>query len=100
MNRNKFLKNSLLSTLFLTSRDLYTSSDAKSYSMRENKSIPKKGPDSFELNEMTIADLQGKMQSGQWTSVSICQLYLKRIQEIDASGIHLNSIIELNPDSL
>ena len=54
----------------------------------------------FELNEVTITSLQDKMQSGSLTSESICNLYLKRIAEIDHSGVKLNSIIELNPDAL
>ena len=56
--------------------------------------------DNFELKELTIADLQKKMESGELTSKIITQLYLDRIDKIDKSGIKLNSVIEINPDAL
>src|ERR1700748_826016 len=54
----------------------------------------------FELNEVTIAALQEKMKSGAYTSRSICELYLKRIDAVDKNGPKLNAVIELNPDAL
>jgi amidase len=51
----------------------------------------------FPLEEATIADLQGKISSGEMTANEVAQLYLKRISLIDKD---LNSIIELNPDAL
>ncbi|MEE4284996.1 MAG: amidase [Mariniphaga sp.] len=51
----------------------------------------------FELNEMTIEELQQKMQSGELTSEAICQKYLSRIEQVDPV---LKSVIELNPDAL
>jgi amidase len=56
--------------------------------------------DDFELNEITVAELQARMTSGKISSKQICELYLKRIGKIDRQGIHLNSVIELNPDAL
>ena len=55
---------------------------------------------SFVLDEVTIDQLQQKMQSKEYTSRSITELYLKRIEEIDKNGPKLNSVIELNPDAL
>lgn len=54
----------------------------------------------FALNEMTIDELQGKMKSGEYTSRSITELYLKRIEAIDKNGPKLNAVIQLNPDAL
>ncbi len=54
----------------------------------------------FELDEITIDDLQKAFQSGQHSSHSLTEKYLARIQEIDKAGPLLNSIIELNPDAL
>ncbi len=54
----------------------------------------------FALEGATIDELQEKMQSGLYTSRSITQLYLDRIQLLDKNGPVLNSIIELNPDAL
>lgn len=54
----------------------------------------------FELDEMTIDDLQKGMSAGKYTARSITQKYLSRIAAIDKKGPTLNSVIELNPDAL
>jgi amidase len=56
--------------------------------------------DNFALNEITIDELQKKMQSGEMTSRAITEMYLKRIQEIDKRGYNINSVIEVNSDAL
>jgi amidase len=53
----------------------------------------------FPLSETTIDDLRKKMESGEMTSRSLVALYLKRIEEIDRTGIKLNAVIEVNPDA-
>src|SRR5258705_12534132 len=40
------------------------------------------------------------MQTGELTSHSITEKYLKKIQDIDKNGPKLNSVIEINPDAL
>jgi amidase len=57
-------------------------------------------PRDFELDELTIADLQKAMQSGQSTAYSLTEQYLARIQEIDKAGPKINAIIEVNPEAL
>jgi len=52
------------------------------------------------LDELTIADLQAKMKSGELTSKSITEFYLKKIDQLDKKGPAINSVIELNPDAL
>jgi amidase len=54
----------------------------------------------FELDEITIANLQAGMASGKFTARSITEKYLARIEEIDKQGPALNSVIEINPDAL
>lgn len=54
----------------------------------------------FELDEITIADLQSGMASGKFSARSITEKYLARIEEIDRHGPAINSVIEINPDSL
>jgi len=54
---------------------------------------------SFELDEVTIDDLQAGMKSGKYTSRSVTEKYLQRIEEIDKQGPAVNSIIEINPDA-
>lgn len=56
--------------------------------------------DEFELNEITIDELQQKMKSGAYTSRSVTELYLKRIENIDKKNQRLNAVIEINPDAL
>ncbi len=51
----------------------------------------------FDLNEITIDELQQKMATDEITAESICQKYLDRIKLVDPS---LKSVIEINPDTL
>jgi amidase len=53
--------------------------------------------DSFELNEITVSELQNAMQTGKMSAREITQKYLERIGSIDKK---INSIIEINPDAL
>ena len=54
----------------------------------------------FELEEITIADLQDGMKSGRFTARSLVEKYTARIDEIDKRGPAVNAIIEHNPDAL
>jgi amidase len=54
-------------------------------------------PEPFELDEVTIAELQDGMKSGKFTSRSLVESYLRRIATIDGQGPAINSVIELNP---
>jgi amidase len=54
----------------------------------------------FELDEVTISQLQDGMKSGKYTAQSLVEKYLARIDEIDKRGPAVNAIIELNPDAL
>jgi amidase len=53
----------------------------------------------FELDEITIDDLQKAFQSGQYSSRSLSEKYLARVAEIDKAGPTVNAVIELNPDA-
>ena len=55
---------------------------------------------SFDLDEITIAQLSEGIKSGQFTARSIAEKYIARIEEIDKNGPSLHSVIELNPDAL
>jgi len=52
-----------------------------------------------QIEEATIAELQAAMAAGSLTALSLVRMYLARIQTLDRSGPHLNSILELNPDA-
>lgn len=89
MQRRNFLKNSSLAGLTMATGSLLSFNEKLT-----------QGTDDFSLLETTIDDLQQKMKSGTYTSRSITEIYLKRIEAIDKNGPKLNSVIELNPDAL
>jgi amidase len=51
----------------------------------------------FELDEITIDELQDAMKSGRFTARSLVEKYSARIEDIDKRTI--NSVIEMNPDA-
>lgn len=53
----------------------------------------------FELDELTISDLQQALQSGKYTSKQLVEKYSDRINDIDKKGPALSSVIEMNPDA-
>jgi len=52
------------------------------------------------MQEWSIAELQGKMSSGELTCRQLTEMYLGRIATIDEGENGLNAILELNPDAL
>lgn len=57
----------------------------------------------FELDEVTVRELQARMEDGRLTARGITELYLARIEAIDKDGggrPGLHSIIEVNPEAL
>jgi amidase len=54
----------------------------------------------FELDEVSVEELQQGMTEGKWTARQITELYFGRIEEIDRNGPELNSIIVTNPEAL
>jgi amidase len=102
MLRRNFIKASSLAGLTITSVLAASCNTTPLPAEKEddNKSEDSNTADNFELNEVTIATLQDKMKSGEYTARSIAELYLKRIQAIDKNGPKLNAVIELNPDAL
>jgi amidase len=51
-------------------------------------------------NEATIAQLQAEMAAGKLSSEQLTRQYIARMQALDQSGPNVNSVIELNPESL
>jgi amidase len=99
MNRRNFLKKSSVTGIAVSSLGLVSCQP----SAKENEKVDKNNAgvmDDFELNEVTIDELQKKMQDGIYTSHMITELYLKRIDAIDKKGYALNAVIEINPDAL
>jgi amidase len=91
--RRDFLRHSALSgVIALGSPQTILSGEAQIAQARRRRP--------FELEEVTIGELQAGMKSGRWTARAIAQKYLARIHEIDKRGPAINSVIELNPDAL
>ena len=51
----------------------------------------------FDIEEMSVIEMQNAMKAGDITSKQLVEIYLGRIKKLDSK---LNSIIELNPDAL
>src|SRR2546421_108354 len=60
----------------------------------------REGEDSFDLNELTIADLREGIKAGKFTARGLVEKYLARIDAIDRKGPTLRSVVEVNPDAL
>src|SRR6185437_2683198 len=56
------------------------------------------GIPTFELDELTVHDLQHGMSSAKFSARSLAEQYLARIDAVDKHTI--NSVIEVNPDAL
>ena len=95
MDRRKFLRNTTVAGLAIPAVSV-----AACETTKEESDVKRPGFQDFELNELTIDDLQQGMESGRLSSRSITEMYLTRIEEIDREGPMLNSVIEINPDAI
>ncbi|HVO82025.1 MAG TPA: amidase [Terriglobales bacterium] len=93
--RRRFLRNSLLTGA--GAAVLPALAGARTFTP---PSLPVADISPFELDEVTIADLQQGMTSGRFTARSLAEKYLARIEELDKQGPGVNSVIEVNPDAL
>jgi amidase len=93
MNRRKFVRSGLVGGVALATVRALADDKAKS-------AEPVRPPQSFELDEATVNDLQTGMTSGKYTAQSLTQKYLGRLAEIDKNGPGINSVIETNPEAL
>ncbi len=64
------------------------------------QAAPVAAPAPFELEEITIAELRDGLSNGRFTSRSLTEDYLGRIEAIDKRGPAINSVIEINPDAI
>lgn len=94
INRRRFIGTTLLSGAGLLSSGCTASNETNPSVTSDNTTKP------FELDELSIADLQDRMSSHELTAQSITSLYLNRINELDRGGPELASIIETNPQAL
>jgi amidase len=95
MRRRKFLEASAWAGAFVLAKP--NSLLAASEPTAEHFATP---PKEFELEELTISELQEGMKSGRFTARSLVKKYLDRIADIDKDGPKLNAVIEVNPDAM
>jgi amidase len=96
MDRRNFLQVSAIAGVGLITTNNLTSCETDK---KELKNHEEYSYSDFELDEITVAELQVKLNSGEYSSLALVNLYLNRIQEMDKEGAKLNSILELNPDA-
>ena len=95
MNRRSFIWNATWGgSVFLLGGGSCTSSAT------EESEPESSAAKTFELAELTIAQLQEGMESGRFSTRSITEMYLSRIEELNRQGPALRAIIESNPDAL
>ncbi len=94
MKRRDFLQRSLLAGPGIAAGSTLISA-CQATTTEANAQLPP--PYYFGLSEMTIKELQEKMEGGTFTSVIITNGYLDRIRELND---HLNAVINVNPDAI
>lgn len=99
-NRRSFLQTTFLGGATATLSSLYPALSAARDISSSPTATPAPEVEPFELDEITISELQDGMKSGKYTAMSVAEEYNRRIYDIDKHGPNLNSVIELNPDAL
>jgi amidase len=93
MKRRKFLQSAALGSALAVSKPAAllaaTNTVTPEYSLKE-----------FDLEEMTISELQDRMRSGKFTAHSLARKYIERMSDVDRSGPKINSVIEINPEAI
>jgi amidase len=94
MNRRSFVRRSITGAAGAAAATVSVRARSESREV-----APHTSPSGFELDELTIADLQAGLSSGKYSAQSLTRKYLDRIDDIDKRGPAVNSVIELNPDA-
>ena len=94
-SRRTFLQNAVTAG---ATAAVYPALGAAREMARSAKPIPD-GITPFELDEITISELQDGMKSGKFTARVLVERYSARIDEIDKRGPAVNAVIEINPDA-
>jgi amidase len=101
LSRRSFLQSAAVSGVAAAIYPALGAARAAAASASGGHGTPAPSPEvkAFELDEITIAELQDGMKSGKFTARSLLEKYTARIDEIDKHGPAVNSTIELNPDA-
>ena len=96
MKRRRFLQATALVSAAAIVQPRLANGTSESHDTRVPLSA---APKPFELDEVTIAQLQEGLRTGKFTALSLTEKYLQRIGSIDKSGPAINAVIEINPDA-
>jgi amidase len=96
MNRRSFIRSSVVGGAGLAS--LNVNAKAREATDVHVSSAPP--PPAFELDELSVGELQNGMAAGRFTAHSLARKYLDRIDDVDKHGPQINAVIETNPDAL
>jgi amidase len=101
-SRRSFLQSTIATG---TAAALYPALGAARANATEPPAKPLPDGKPFELEEVTISELQDGMKSGKFTAQSLVEKYSARIDEVDKPAVDkrgpwVNAIIEMNPEAL
>ena len=94
MNRRSFVRRSIAGAAGVAAATVSVRARSES-----GEVAPHTSPSAFELDELTVTDLQAGLSSGKYSARSLTERYLDRINDIDRRGPAINSVIERNPDA-
>ena len=94
MNRRSFVRRTIAGAAGAAAATVSVRARSES-----REAAPHASPAAFELDEVTVADLQQGLIKGMYDAQSLTRKYLERIKQIDKRGPAINSVIELNPDA-
>lgn len=97
MNRRSFVRSSVIGGVGLASISV-TATPREAADV--DTSSAASAPPAFELDELTVGELQSGMATGKFTAHSLVRKYLDRIDDVDKHGPEINAVIETNPEAL
>ena len=92
-SRRKFLQKTLAASAVATVRPALSAAREIAFAPASPDIKP------FELEEITLSELQDGMKSGKYTARSLVEKYTERIEAIDRRGPAINAVIEMNPEA-
>lgn len=98
MNRRKFVRR--IAAVGGALPSLYLTGCTAGSSASEARSDSPSAVGGYALDELSLEQLQAGMQEGRFTSKSLVERYLEKIEDVDRKGVKLNSVLTLNPDAL
>jgi len=97
MNRRTFVRSSVISGVGLAG--ISVTATARETSGVNGPSAASPLP-AFELDELSVGELQSGMAAGKFTAHSLARKYFDRIDDVDKHGPEINTVIERNPEAL